>query len=59
MVRTASPWVLGVTERVVLGCWLRKPDITTVTTELAGRDGLGDVLLVDNGTTGGVDEPCT
>jgi len=56
---TASPWVLGGAERVVLGCWLREPDITTVSAELAGLDGLGDVFLDDNGTTSGVDEPCT
>lgn len=56
---TASPWVLGVTERVVLGCWLREPDITTVTTELAGLDGFSDVFLDDDGTTSGVNEPCT
>jgi hypothetical protein len=42
---------------VILGSGLREPDVTAVTTELAGLERLGDVLLDDDGTTGGVDEP--
>lgn len=49
--------VLGVAQRVVLGGGLREPDITTVSTEVAGLEGGGDILLDDDGTTGGVDEP--
>jgi len=51
--------VLGVSERVVLWCWLREPDITTVAVELARLEGLGDVLLDDDGATGSVDEVST
>jgi hypothetical protein len=51
--------VLGVAERVVLGGGLGEPDITTVSAEVAGLEGLGDILLDDDGTTGGVDEPST
>ena len=53
----AAPWVLCVAERVVLGCWLREPDVTTVATEVAGFQGSRNILLDDDGTTGGVDEP--
>ena len=49
--------VLGVAERVVLGCWLREPDVTSVATKVAGFQGLGDVFLDDNGAASGVDEP--
>jgi hypothetical protein len=42
---------------VVLGGGLREPDITTVSAEVAGLEGGGDILLDDDGTTGGVDEP--
>jgi len=54
-----TPGVLGCPERVVLWCGLREPHITTITVELAGREGFGDVFLDDDGTTGSVDEPCT
>lgn len=55
---TATPvGVLGGAERVVLGGGLGEPDVTSVTAELAGLEGFGDVLLDDDGTTGGVDEP--
>lgn len=54
---SASPCVLSVAEGMVLGCGLREPDITAVAAELAGLEGLGDVLLDDDGTTGGVNEP--
>lgn len=46
-----------VAERVVLGSGLREPHVTTVAAEVAGPDGLSDVLLDDDGTTSGVDEP--
>jgi hypothetical protein len=55
----ATPGVLGVAERVVLGGGLREPDVTTVATEVAGLEGLGDILLDNDGTAGGVDEPST
>lgn len=54
-----TPWVLGSSERMILGCWLREPDITTVAIELAGLESFGDIFLDDNGTTSGVDEPGT
>jgi hypothetical protein len=56
---TATPGVLGVAERVVLGGGLGEPDITTVSAEVARLEGLGDILLDDDGATGGVDEPST
>ncbi|KAI7506170.1 Formate [Hortaea werneckii] len=46
-----------VAERVVLGCWLREPDVTAVATELARLESISNVLLNDDGATGGVDEP--
>lgn len=55
----ASPWVLGSSEWVVTGCVLREPDVTSVSVELTGLEGLGDILLDDNGATSGVDEPST
>jgi hypothetical protein len=42
---------------VVLGGGLGEPDVTTVAAKLAGGEGLGDILLDDDGATGGVDEP--
>lgn len=55
---SATPGAVGSgTERVVLWCGLDVPDITTVTTELARLESLGNVLLDDNSTTCGVDEP--
>lgn len=57
-VAALAEWAVGcVAERVVLGCWLREPDVTAVATELARLESLGDVLLDDDGATGGVDEP--
>lgn len=49
--------VLGVAQDVVLGGGLGEPHVTTVAAELAGLEGVGDVLLDDDGTTSGVDEP--
>ena len=54
---TTAPGVLGVAERVILGSGLGEPDVTTVSAEVAGLEGLSDVLLDDNSATGGVDEP--
>jgi hypothetical protein len=56
---TAAPGVLGVAERVVLRSGLGEPDITTVSAEVAGLKGLGNILLDDNSTASGVDEPST
>jgi hypothetical protein len=54
----ATPVLVGGgAEGVVLGCWLREPDVTAVAAELAGGEGLGDILLDDDGAAGGVDEP--
>jgi hypothetical protein len=55
----ATPGVLGIAERVVLGGGLGEPDITTVSAEVAGLEGLGDILLDNNSTASGVDEPST
>lgn len=54
---TATPWVLSVAERVVLGSWLREPDISTISAEVARLEGLGDIFLDNNGATSGVHEP--
>lgn len=56
-VAAAPGAVGGGAERVLLGCGLDVPDVTTVTAELAGLEGLGDIFLDDDGATGGVDEP--
>jgi hypothetical protein len=53
---TTTPVVLGVSQRVLLGSGLVVPDITTVTGEVARLESSGDVLLDNDGTTGGVDE---
>lgn len=53
----AAPRALDVAQRVVLGSGLGEPDVTTVSAEVAGLDGLSNVLLDDDGATGGVDEP--
>jgi hypothetical protein len=53
----AAPWVLGVAERVVFGCGLGEPDVTTVSTEVAVFERLCNILLDDDGTTGRVDQP--
>lgn len=52
-----APRALDITERVVLGSGLGEPDVTTVAAQVTGLDGLGDILLDDDGTTSGVDEP--
>jgi len=53
----SSPWVGGIAEYVVLGRRLGEPDITTIATEVAGLKSLSDILLHNNGATGGVNEP--
>lgn len=53
----AAPWVLSIAERVVLGSGLGEPNVSSVASQVAGLDGLGDILLDNNGTTGSVDEP--
>lgn len=53
----SAPWVLGISERVVLRGGLREPDITAVSTEVARLERLSDILLDNDGATGGVDEP--
>jgi len=54
-----APWVLGISERMILGGGLREPHITAVAVEMAGFQGLGNVFLDHDGTTSGVDEPRT
>lgn len=49
--------VLGIAERVVFGCGLREPNVTAIATKVAGLKGVGDILLHNDGTAGGVDEP--
>jgi hypothetical protein len=53
----AAPRVFGVAQRVVLGGGLGEPDVTTVAAEVAALEGRSDILLDDDGTTSGVDEP--
>lgn len=53
----ATPGVLSVAQRVVLGGGLGEPDITTVALEVAGLQGVSDVLLDDDSATSRVDEP--
>lgn len=49
--------VLGVAQGVVLGGGLREPNVTTISAEVSAGEGISDVLLDDDSTTGGVDEP--
>lgn len=54
----AAPVLVGGgAEGVVLGSGLGEPNVAAVAAELARGEGLGDVLLDDDGATGGVDEP--
>lgn len=54
----ATPVLVGGgAQRVVLGGGLGEPDVTAVAAELAGLEGVGNILLDDDGATGGVDEP--
>lgn len=53
---TATPVVLGGSQRVVLGSGLVIPDITTVTGEVTRLESGSNVLLDNDGTTGSVDE---
>ena len=54
---SAAEGVLGVAERVVCGCWLREPDISSVATQVAALESFGHVFLDDDGSSGGIDEP--
>lgn len=54
-----TPWVLGITERVVFGSGLREPNVSSVASQLARLEGLGDILLHDDGTASSVDKPST
>lgn len=53
---TTTPVVLGGSQRVVVRGGLVVPDITTVTGEMTRLEGGSDVLLDNDGATGGVDE---
>ena len=55
----AAPWVLCSSEWVVVWCWLWEPDVTAVAVEVTTRQRFGNILLDDDRTSGGVDEPCT
>lgn len=52
----ATEGVLSSAEDVVTRSGLGEPDVTTVTGEVAGLEGSGDVLLNNDGATGSVDE---
>jgi hypothetical protein len=53
---TAAEGVLGSAEDVVTRSGLGEPNITTVAGKVAGLEGGSDILLDDDGATGGVDE---
>ena len=53
----AAEGVLGGAEWVVPGRGLREPHVAAVAAEVALLEGVGDVLLDDDGAAGGVDEP--
>lgn len=53
---TATEGVLGSAQDVVARGGLGEPDITTVAGEVTRLEGSGDILLDDDGATGGVDE---
>jgi hypothetical protein len=53
----AAEGVLGVPQDVVLGRRLGEPDVAAVAPEVARLEGVGNVLLDDDGAAGGVDEP--
>ena len=54
---SAAEGVLGVAEGMILGCWLREPDVSSVTAEVAALEGLSNILLDDDCASGGIDEP--
>jgi hypothetical protein len=49
--------VLCIAEGVVLRSGLGEPDITPIATEVTRLEGVGYILLDDDGATSGVDEP--
>lgn len=53
----AAEGVLGGAEGVVPGGGLGEPHVAAVAAEVALVEGVGDVLLDDDGAAGGVDEP--
>jgi len=54
---TTAEGILGVTQRVILGCRLREPDITTIASEMSRLESLSNILLYDDGATCRVDKP--
>lgn len=48
--------ILSIAERMLLGSGLREPNITTIAVEVAALEGFCDILLDDDGTSGGVDQ---
>lgn len=44
---------------VVFGCGLHVPYVTGVAVDMAGLESGSNGILVDDGTTGGVNDPCT
>jgi hypothetical protein len=44
---------------MIPGCRLDIPDITSIASELTALDGFSDGILIADGTTSGVDKPCT
>jgi hypothetical protein len=55
--RGHTKWVCDIAEWVVLRRWLREPDITSVTAEVARLDCLSNIFLNDDGATRSVDKP--
>lgn len=54
---SAAEWVLCVSEGMILWCWLREPNITTVSAEVTRLESLSNIFLDDNSSASGVDEP--
>ncbi len=51
--------VLCVAKRVVFRCWLWKPDVASVPSQMTRFQGFGDVFFHDDGSARGVDQPGT
>lgn len=43
---------------MLFGSGLREPNVTTIAVEVAARQSICDILLDDDGASGGIDEPC-
>ena len=54
---TAAHGILSITKRVVFRRWLWEPDVASVATEMARLERFGNILLHNDGATGGIDEP--